>query len=116
MPSLLDTPRRNPEYPRRRDGIDSSSLPPGNFVAEAMVVPMMGSAQRYGEFVADLASHRAGLGEPQMVGVRRASPANQARLRGHELEMRLVTMPAGLADHKLAFLDLGGSCVGFNEC
>jgi hypothetical protein len=34
-----------------------------------MVVTVMNSAQRYGELVADLEPHRAGLGEPQMVGV-----------------------------------------------
>jgi hypothetical protein len=34
-----------------------------------MVVPVMGSTERYRELVADLASHRAGLSEPQMVGV-----------------------------------------------
>src|SRR5216684_7021781 len=36
---------------------------------KAMVVPVMRSAQRDREFVADLASHRAGLSESQMVGV-----------------------------------------------
>jgi hypothetical protein len=45
------------------------SIPPGLFVAKAMVVPVMGSTEWYGELVADLASHRAGLSEPQMVGV-----------------------------------------------
>jgi hypothetical protein len=79
-----------------------------------MDVTVMGSAQGYREFVADLASHRAGLGEPQMMGVSRASPANQTRLRCHELEMRLVAMPTRLADRKHAFIDFGGSGVGLN--
>ena len=66
---LFDAPGRNPELPCRPDGIDSLLAPPGLLVAKAMVVPVMGSTERYGELVADLASHRAGLGEPQMVGV-----------------------------------------------
>ena len=74
----------------------------------------MGSAQRHRELVADLASHRAGLGEPQMVGVSGASPANQTRLRCNKLEMAFIAMPARLADRKHAFIDFGGSGVGLN--
>ena len=68
--------RRNPEHPRRRDGINSLSLPPCDFVSEAMDVPMMDPTERYRELIAYLQSHRPGLGEPQMVGVGRAPPAN----------------------------------------
>jgi hypothetical protein len=77
-----------------------------------MVVPVMRSAQRYGELVADLASHRAGLSEPQMVCISGASPADQTRLRRHELEMSFIAMPTRLADRELAFLNFGGSGVG----
>jgi len=76
VPLSFDTPRRNPEHARHRHGIDSPSLPPGDFVAEAMVVAVMRPAQRYCEFVADLAPHRTVLGEPQMMGISRASPAH----------------------------------------
>ena len=76
-----------------------------------MVVAVMGSAQRYGELVADLAPHRAGLSEPQMVGVSGASPANQTGLRCDKFEMGFVAMPTRLADCELAFLDFGGSGV-----
>jgi len=65
-----------------------------------MIVPVMGPAQRYRELVADLASHRARLGEPQMVGVSGASPADQTGLRCNELEVSLVTVPARLADRE----------------
>jgi hypothetical protein len=51
-----------------------------------MVVTVMNSAQRYGELIADLEPHRAGLGEPQMVGVGRASSTDQTGLRGNELD------------------------------
>ena len=71
-----------------------------------MVVPVMGSAERDREFVTDLAPQRAGLGEPKMVGIGRASAADQTGLRGHEFEMGLVAMAARLADGEFAFLDL----------
>ena len=81
-----------------------------------MVVPVMRSTQRDREFVADLASHRAGLGEPQMVGVSGASPTDKTRLRCHEFEVRFIAMPTRLADRQLAFLDFGGRGVGLKMC
>jgi hypothetical protein len=39
----FDPSRRNPEHPRRGDGIDGPYL--REFVSEAMDVPVMGSAQ-----------------------------------------------------------------------
>jgi hypothetical protein len=112
----FDTPRRNPEHPRRRDGIDSPPPPPGDFVSEAMVVPVVGSAQRYRELVADLAPHGAGLSEPQMVRVSGASPAYKTGLRCHELEVSLVAMAARLADGEFALLDFCGTSVGLKRC
>ena len=109
-------PGRNPKYARGGDGIDSPSPPPGDFVSEAVVVPVMGSAQRYRELVADLAPHRAGLCEPQMVGVCGASAADQTRLRGHEYEVGLVAVATWLADGELAFLDFGGTGFGLERC
>ena len=76
----------------------------------------MGPAERDRELVADLAPHCALLGEPQMVGISRASPAHQTRLRRHELEMRFVPMPAGLAYCKHALIDFGGTGASFNVC
>ena len=116
VPFSLDSPCRHPEHPRCGDGINSPPLPPGDFVAEAMVVLMVRPAQRHGEFVADLAPHCALLGEPQMMGISRASPAYETQLRCHELEMRFVTMPAGLADRKHALIDLARSGASFNVC
>ena len=76
-----------------------------------MVVTVMNSAQRYGELVADLEPHRAGLGEPQMVGVGWASSTDQTGLRGNEPEVGLVAKATGLADRKYTFVDLRGSVV-----
>jgi hypothetical protein len=73
-----------------------------------MVVAVMGSAQRYGELVADLEPHRAGLGEPQMVGVGGASSADQTGLRGNELEVgeddraTISTLAANRSDWSIA--------------
>lgn len=58
-------------------GIDSPPLPPGNFVSEAGGVAVMGPAQGGRELIAHLESHRTRLGEPQMVGIKRTSPAGQ---------------------------------------
>jgi glycerol dehydrogenase-like iron-containing ADH family enzyme len=91
-------------------------LPPGDFVAAAVIVAMMGSAQGYSEFVADLASHRLRLSKPQMVGVGGASPADQARLRRHEFKMSLVAEPTGLADCEHAFVYLAGNGIVLNVC
>jgi hypothetical protein len=52
-----------------------------------MDVTVMGSAQRYREFIADLESHCSRLSEAQMVGVSGTSAADQTRLRCNELEM-----------------------------
>ena len=77
-----------------------------------MVVTVMGSAQRYRELIADLESHRAGLGEPQMVGVGGASPADQTGLRCHEFEVGLYRgCRRGSLIVSYAFVDLGGSGV-----
>jgi hypothetical protein len=81
-----------------------------------MVVPVMSSTQRNSELVAYLTSHRARLGEPQMVSVGGASAANQTRLRRNELEGGLVAEPTNLAERKYAFVDLGGSGVVLNVC
>ena len=43
--------------------------PPRDLVAMAMQVAMMFAAQRHGEFVADLASERSGLGKFQMMRI-----------------------------------------------
>jgi hypothetical protein len=62
-----------------------------------------------------LSPNCAGLGEPEMVGVGRASSADQTGLRGNELEVGFVAKPTGLADRKYTFVDLCGSVV-VNVC
>jgi hypothetical protein len=104
--------RRNPEHSRCGKRIDGPSLPPSDFVSEVVVVAVMGSAKRYGELVAHLAPHCPRLGEPQMVGVRWASPADQTWLRCYEPEVGFIAKPTNFAERKLAFIDLGGNSMG----
>jgi hypothetical protein len=104
----FDTPGRNPEHPRSPQGIDSPSFPPGDFVSEAVIIAVMRFAQGYRELVAYLASHCAELSEPEMVGVSRASSAEETRLRCHEFEVGHIAMAPRLADRKFAFSILVG--------
>jgi Initiation factor 2 subunit family len=60
----LNSPGRNPEYPRYRKGIDRPSLPPGDFVTVTVDVTVMNSAEWRCEFVTYLQSHRPRLSEP----------------------------------------------------
>jgi DNA-binding XRE family transcriptional regulator len=48
---------------------------------------VVGAAERYGEFIADLAPQCACLSELEVVGVRRRLPANQAWLLPYKVEM-----------------------------
>src|SRR3982074_535773 len=108
-------PRRNPEHPRGGDGINGPSLPPGDLVAEAMDVTVVGSAKRHREFVADLAPHRTRLSELQIVGVCGTSRADQARLRSYEFEVGFVAEPARFVDREDALVDLAGGGVGLER-
>ena len=81
-----------------------------------MDVAVMVRTERYRELIAYLQSHRAGLGEPQMVGVGGASPADQTGLRCHEFEVGLVAEPTRLANCEYAFVDLAGCGVVLSVC
>ena len=82
-----------PKLASRFDRCNLNICPPRDFVAVAMKLSMMFPAQRYGEFVADLVSECPGLCKFQMMRVTRGAPADQARLRGDECEMDLVSPP-----------------------
>jgi hypothetical protein len=72
--------RSQPQRMGRDGWINSSGTPPCGFIAAAVDLAMVSSAQRDSEFIADLASECAVLCEPQVVGVRRSSAANQTIL------------------------------------
>src|SRR5690348_5224278 len=69
-----------------------------------MKIAMMESADRYGEAVAHLASHRVRLCKFDVMGIARASTANKTRLGGNKSQMIAVALAHRLADngHRLA--------------
>ena len=56
--------------------VDLEILPPCHLVAGLMKLPMMASAERYGEFVADFEAEGSGLGEPQVMRIGRLPAAD----------------------------------------
>ena len=73
--------------------IHLETLPPCAFIADPMKFAMMRPAQRYSEFIADPAAQRAGLREPNMMGVARRTSANQTRLGFHEFQVLFISQP-----------------------
>jgi hypothetical protein len=55
-----------------------------------MDLAMVSSTQRHGELIADLATESAGLGEAQMMRVRRGATADKTRLLGDMANMLAV--------------------------
>ena len=70
---------------------------------------MVGAAERDRKLVADPTSQGPRLHEPQVVGVRGAAPANEARLRRDELEMLAVAVAPRFAQSECAFVDVPGN-------
>ena len=70
-----------------------------------MQLPMMPAAERHRELIADFEADRPGLGKPQVMGIAGLPAADQTRLRGDKLQMRLVTQPLGFTDRELALVD-----------
>ena len=67
---------------------------------------MMGTAERDGELVADLAAHGVGLGEADMVRIRRCGAAEQARLGSDVAQVLLVAHAVGLWEGEDTLLDV----------
>lgn len=85
--------------------IDLEVLPPGHLIADLMQLPMMSAAERDGELIADFHAHGSGLSEPQMMWVGWLPSADQAGLRGYELQMGFVAQPFRLSDRQQALVD-----------
>ena len=91
--------------------IDLVLLPPQAFIAGCVVLLMVDGAERYRKFVADLEPKAPGLGEADVMGVARRSPANETGLLGHEAQMLLRADPFWFADGEHALVDLCGCTV-----
>ena len=87
--------------------IDPCLGPPCGLIARAMDLVVMASAQRYGEFIARLATKRAMLGKAQMMGICGHAAADQAWLLGYEPDVVFVADPAWLGAGQLALVDAG---------
>ena len=74
--------------------------------------PMMDSAQRRYELVADLRAECTRLHEAQVMGVGRFSPAHETRLLGDEPQMLFVAIATRLSDCEYALVDDNGP-IGF---
>ena len=70
-----------------------------------MDLAVMTAAQRYGEFVTDLAPESGVLREAKVVGIRWLAPADQAGLLGDEFDVRLVPNSAWFGKGQFSFVD-----------
>lgn len=100
--------------------VSAERFPPLRFVAGSVHLAVMSPTERNGEFVADFAPHRAWLGEPQMMGIRRLPTAEQTRLGADEFQMSLAAAPWCVSDHEHAPIRrsgrFGGSRHSFASC
>ena len=60
--------------------LDFKVLPPAHFVADLIQLPMMASAEGYGELVADFEADCPGLRKSQVMRIGRLPAADEARL------------------------------------
>jgi hypothetical protein len=91
------------------DRIKPDRFPPCRLIAPAMEDPMVGAAERNRELVADPAAQRPRLRKSQVMGVRWPASAQEARLRGYELEVRTITIAARFAQREDALIDVPGN-------
>lgn len=97
--------RFEPQHPGRTGWINSALPPPSGFVAAAVDLTMMASAEGDGELVTDLAAECPALRKTQVMGIRRLAIANQTGLLGHIPDVAPVTDPARLRQGKYALID-----------
>ena len=70
-----------------------------------MQLPVMATAKRHRELVADFQTNAARLRKSQMMRVARLPSADKTGLRCDELQMPLVTQPFGFGKSELALVD-----------
>src|SRR5262249_34040659 len=79
--------------------------PPRAFVARAVHRAMMPSTERDREFIADLAAERAGLREPEMMGVRGLAAAHETRLLADIAKVLPVAIATRYSNREDALVD-----------
>ena len=99
------SPALPPQFRRHRERVDLLVFPPGDLIAGLVQQPVVHRAQRHRVFVGDLPSHRLRLGEAKVVRLRLVAAADQARLAGDELQMRLVADAVRLGQRQCRLVD-----------
>ena len=79
--------RLKPEHPSCGRGIDAGPFPPSRLVTAAVEFAMVSATQGDRELIADFASERTALSEPQVVGIRGLPAADQAGPPGDKPDM-----------------------------
>lgn len=88
----------SPQPLRNFHRVDALGLPLSLFLAAAMKLAMVDTAQGHGEFIADLASERAWLPEPDVMRIGRTQAADKTWLRADEVFMRFIPLPKRLKE------------------
>ena len=94
-----------PEVIRHRQRINFFPLPPRQFIARRVEVPVMQRAERHREGVRYLAAQGAGLRKLQVVRLGRLPPADQAGVRGDKPQVILVAEALHFRDGEEALVD-----------
>jgi hypothetical protein len=76
-----------PKLQRDGERIEFPRSPPGWLIARAVDRVVMPHAKGHRVFIRDLHGHGARLGEADVMGLRRTSPANEAGMAGHKREV-----------------------------
>jgi hypothetical protein len=79
-----------PELTRNAKGVDFKFVPPCNFIAGLVQLPVMATAERYCKLVADLNAECPRVGKAQMMGVAGLPAADNTRLRGDEAKVGFI--------------------------
>ena len=80
-----------PQLSGRLQNVDFLLLPPVDFVAGLVQLPVMSAAEGDGELVADFHADGAGLGEAQVVGVGWLPAADETGLGRHKPQVSPVS-------------------------
>jgi hypothetical protein len=85
--------------------IDTELLPLSHFITRAMHLPVMTATEGYSELITDLTTKCPRLRKTQMMGIGRASTADQARLSSNRFDVFAITNPTRRRQDEHAFVD-----------
>ena len=102
-----------PQLTGRKGRVKPCAAPPRSFITMTMDLAMMSTAERHGKLVADLASERPALGEAQVMGVGRFTPADQTSLLRHKAHMVAIADAPRLGMAENGLIDAVGAKLRF---